>query len=303
MATAVMNTASGIVYVRSISGTLTISSTGSLAFGTDLFLTRDGANTLAQRNGTSAQIFRVYNTYANGGTDYERAQMQWSGNVFFMGTSAGGTGTLRELQVAGSTITFTKPGVANRWQIDTNGHFMAFTDNTYDIGASGATRPRTIYVGTNVVVGAAVTTGTVFAGGSSRSQLFLNETDGLARFANNAGTGFTRLILGTNDTSGIAFKKNSTALEIKLGDDSSFTELRAGAISSGAGASTPAGGSAGAAVYIGTAAVGFYIGTGAPTVSAAKGSIYSRTDATTTTTRLYINTDGATTWTNFTTAA
>lgn len=45
------------------------------------------------------------------------------------------------------------------------------------------------------------------------------------------------------------------------------------------------------------------LGTGAPTASAPKGSLYIRTDATTTTTRMYINTNGSTTWTNFTTAA
>lgn len=35
-------------------------------------------------------------------------------------------------------------------------HLLAGTDNTYDVGASGATRPRTIYVGTsfNAVAGA-----------------------------------------------------------------------------------------------------------------------------------------------------
>jgi len=45
-------------------------------------------------------------------------------------------------------------------------------------------------------------------------------------------------------------------------------------------------------------------GAGAPTgVSAAKGTLYINTTATTTTTRLYINTDGATTWANFTASA
>jgi len=38
-----------------------------------------------------------------------------------------------------------------RWQIPTAGHFLAGADNTYDIGASGASRPRTIYAGTSVV--------------------------------------------------------------------------------------------------------------------------------------------------------
>lgn len=44
-------------------------------------------------------------------------------------------------------------------------------------------------------------------------------------------------------------------------------------------------------------------GSGAPTYTAAKGSTYLRTDGSSTSTRAYINTDGGTTWTNFTTAA
>lgn len=44
-------------------------------------------------------------------------------------------------------------------------------------------------------------------------------------------------------------------------------------------------------------------GTGAPAHTAAKGSLYSRLDGSSTSTRLYVNTDGGTTWTNVTTAA
>lgn len=46
-----------------------------------------------------------------------------------------------------------------------------------------------------------------------------------------------------------------------------------------------------------------YAGSGAPSLSAPKGSLYVNTTATTTTTRLYINTNGTTGWTNFTSAA
>ena len=59
----------------------------------------------------------------------------------------------------------------------------------------------------------------------------------------------------------------------------------------------------GAAIFTGTASsVGIYVGSGVPTVSAAKGSLYLRTDGSSTNTRAYINTDGGTTWTNLTTA-
>lgn len=44
-------------------------------------------------------------------------------------------------------------------------------------------------------------------------------------------------------------------------------------------------------------------GTGAPTFSANKGTLYIRLDGSSVSTRLYVNTDGATTWTSFTSAA
>lgn len=62
----------------------------------------------------------------------------------------------------------------------------------------------------------------------------------------------------------------------------------------------------GAAAFIGTnvaAGMGIYFGSGAPTVAAAKGSLYLRSDGSSTSTRAYINTDGSTTWTSLTTAA
>ena len=44
-------------------------------------------------------------------------------------------------------------------------------------------------------------------------------------------------------------------------------------------------------------------GTGIPTIKATKGTLYVNTQATTTTTRLYVNTDGGTTWAYFTASA
>lgn len=44
-------------------------------------------------------------------------------------------------------------------------------------------------------------------------------------------------------------------------------------------------------------------GTGVPTCIAPKGSLYINTTASAISTRLYVNTDGAATWTAFTTAA
>lgn len=52
-----------------------------------------------------------------------------------------------------------------------------------------------------------------------------------------------------------------------------------------------------------TASLGVYFGTGAPTFSAAKGSLYCKTDAGTSATRLYVSSDAVGTWTAFTAAA
>lgn len=44
----------------------------------DTALFRDAANTLAQRNGTNSQAFRLYNTYANAGVDYDRLALSFA---------------------------------------------------------------------------------------------------------------------------------------------------------------------------------------------------------------------------------
>jgi hypothetical protein len=65
----------------------------------------------------------------------------------------------------------------------------------------------------------------------------------------------------------------------------------------------PAGGTTGAGMRLSSVDnFGVFFGSGAPTLSAAKGSLYLRSDGTTTNDRAYINTDGGTTWTALTTA-
>lgn len=66
----------------------------------------------------------------------------------------------------------------------------------------------------------------------------------------------------------------------------------------------PAGGTAATGLrFSSTANLGIFFGSGVPTLSAAQGSLYIRTDGSTTATRMYININGTTGWTNVTTAA
>jgi hypothetical protein len=62
----------------------------------------------------------------------------------------------------------------------------------------------------------------------------------------------------------------------------------------------------GASAFIATnvaAGMGIYVGSGAPTVAAAQGSLYLRSDGSSTSTRAYVNTNGTTGWAAITTAS
>lgn len=62
-------------------------------------LRRDGATgTLALRNGTTPQIFRVHNTFTDA-SNYERATLGWVSNTLRIGTEHEGTGVARALSL------------------------------------------------------------------------------------------------------------------------------------------------------------------------------------------------------------
>ena len=66
----------------------------------------------------------------------------------------------------------------------------------------------------------------------------------------------------------------------------------------------PAGGTAGSGLKVSsTANFGVFFGSGVPTLSAAKGSLYMRSDGSGINDRMYVNTDGSTTWTAVVTVA
>ncbi len=75
------------------------------ALGSQTFFRSDAANIFAQRNSTNAQAFRVYNTFTSS-TNYELGKLEWSSNVFRIGTekgSGGGTARSLEFQTDGTT--------------------------------------------------------------------------------------------------------------------------------------------------------------------------------------------------------
>lgn len=122
---------------------------------TDVALYRDAANVLAQRNSTNAQKMRWYKTFTDA-SNGEWAEIDTTpGSTMTIGTLANGTGTVRNIgfATAGSL----------KWFIDaaSGGFLKAATDNTVDIGATGANRPKSLFLAAPAITPGAATGVTV----------------------------------------------------------------------------------------------------------------------------------------------
>lgn len=169
--------------------------------------------------------------------------------------------------------------------------------------------------------------GSVVLGRGSTGPVQVGQSAGTTSEATNRGN--LTLYSGQVDasTNGLEFKSSSAAagfgfriatvydggsnMDLKFQNrqnSASWTDIFKFAGSNGtmtvaASTATPAGGSAAARLLLGTTpGLGIYFGSGVPTVSAAQGSLYMRTDGSSASTRMYVNTNGSTGWTAVTTA-
>jgi hypothetical protein len=184
----------------------------------DVVLQRDAADTLAQRRGTNAQVFKVYNTFTDA-SNYERSFIGFGGNRLFFATERGGTGVERDVEIRGASIHFSSLG-GSRWLINATGHFIASADNSYDIGASGANRPRSLFLAGHAFAGA---DGRI--GWAGRGDL-VAPADGVFTLRDAATTGFNRLQFGGTTSSFPALKRTTTNLQARLADDSGFAPIQ-----------------------------------------------------------------------------
>jgi len=259
---AVNTAATGAIVAASLTVTGAVQAGTTLGISTDVLLARDAANTLALRNAANAQTFRVYNTYTDA-SNYERGVFDWS-----------------------------------------------TTSNTLTIGTAklgtGTARDLTIVSASNITMSPA--NGVIFMAlgstlvNTSRYRI-QTPSDGVITLTDNAATSFSRLQFGGTTSSFPALRRTSTALEVVLADNSAYADFNGANITAAAGTAIPAGGTAGAGLKVSsTSNFGVFFGSGAPTLSAAQGSIYLRSDGSSTSTRMYVNTNGSTTWTAVTTA-
>ena len=121
-----------------------------------------------------------------------------------------------------------------------------------------------------------------------------------------ANTTFTGPVRSQNGFQSITVNSTTGAetVDATFGTATSVTTVAAtSTVKALSGSAVTAGGAAAFLATTTAAGLGIYFGSGAPTVAAAKGSLYMRTDGSSSSTRAYVNTDGSTTWTNITTAA
>ena len=175
-------------------GNIVIGSANTLAWSTDLFLQRDAANTFAQRNGTSAQSYQIYNTFTDA-SNYERLFIGWSSNVALITLAIAGTGSARDLTIGtpGATQLNFRTNGTNRWAIGIGasaGFFIPQADNAYDFGAAG-NQIKSLYAGTSVVTALLSSTGGVNSSSATAGIGYTTGAGGTVTQATSRSTGVT----------------------------------------------------------------------------------------------------------------
>lgn len=258
--------ASSAQFFQGAAGELRLNNDSSLSFSPstgagDVILRRDAANTLALRNGTNAQTFNNYFSYVDA-SNHSRLAFLHGGGYHQIRGEAAGTGTTLGLAFGVSNST--------QWAINTSGHWIALTDNSFDIGigASGANRPRNIYAANNIAAAGDLSLGaTGYLRFGARS--YVNSpNDGVFTLLDSVATSFNRLQFGGTTSSFPALKRNAATLETKLADDSAYAQHVASSFKQSSGPTWTS-------------------GSGAPSGTCTTGSLYSRTDGSANTT-LYV---------------
>ena len=209
---------------------------------------------------------------------------------------------------AGNSVVGNLSGAALGGTVTAGAFVVGVSYTIYTVGSTDFT----LIGSANNNIGTVFTASGVGAGTGTATPNANNNTIVGSSAAPTLSSGTNNTIIGATADTG-ANLTNSTALgygatatadnQVKLGNASVTEVTTAGKLQILSGTAVPAGGTAGAGLrFSSTANLGVFFGSGVPTLAAAQGSLYMRTDGSTTSTRAYINTDGATAWTAITTA-
>jgi hypothetical protein len=264
----------GIVGIQGYaSNVITFANTGTYEFG---FSTTNAGNAI-----TIVDFNRPLNYYTNG--------LNIAANTVSTSSVTGA------LTVAG--------GVGIQGNLYVNGDIFGNVTLT-DISVNTVTAVGNV-VGGNVVGGNILTSGTVSAtsnitGGNITAVTVVTTPRIVTNNIRSDDSSFVTIEDGLNVDQGLVVNGNVTGGNVL----SSAVVSAVGAATILSGTAVPAGGTTGAGYKLSsTANLGVFFGSGAPTLSAAQGSLYLRTDGSTTNDRMYVNTNGSTTWTAVTTVA
>ena len=189
---------------------------GATATEADTRLYRDTNNTLALRNGAAAQTFNVYNTYTDT-SNYSRLRLQTGSGFVQINAEGAGTGLQNSLYFnAGSTsnngiISFRTKDV-ERWNVASAGHLLAGIDNQNDIGASGANRPRNLYVVNAYPSNIQLQNAEANFGWITRGGIYA-PSNGVVRLSDSTNADFSRLQLGGTTDSFPAIARDGAGIK------------------------------------------------------------------------------------------
>src|SRR5882672_984766 len=182
----------------------------------------------------------------------------------------------------------------------------SFLANGFSVGATGLIISGGAGIASGIVQLSGTTSGNIQLQTSATSNL-LTVTQPVQVGVIGATAGTLSLAGLTSGSSTLSCSSTGGTLQLGAGNltiDASGNLITAGKSKVGSTTAPVAGGdSTNAYLYGSGSNFGIYFGAGAPTITAAQGSIYLNTTGSSTSTRLYVNTTGSTTWTNFTSAA
>jgi hypothetical protein len=159
---------SGAKRVQIGSSTVNVNSGGSFNFSSDSNATtpdtslfRDAANTLASRNGTAGQTYRVYGTYTDA-SNYERINITANSTAAYIQTENAGTGLARPLYLGSNNATAVTIATSGNVGIGITTptatlHVVGTANITSNLIVQGADVFQTI-AGANTAVGAGANT-------------------------------------------------------------------------------------------------------------------------------------------------
>lgn len=225
-----------------------------------------------------------------------------------IGGTTPAAGTFTNVGIGTATLTKLLNIGANA-SIDSSGNIIA--SNITLSGASGIVSsqagnfPITAASTQQVVIGTAGGTGSiVMAGGGSPPTLYPSP-DNTVQFG-NSGARWSAGYFGATASTSVSTGSVVVSGGVGIGGAAWIGGLLnvVGVPTVTSTTATPAGGSTAARLLFGTTSgFGIYYGSGVPTVSAAQGSIYLRSDGSGSGTRAYINSNGSTTWASITTGS